>query len=221
MGAFLQGQRCAGKIKAQLLSCHIVLRALLLALALSSVLFLGCVGGQESQAETGKAFPFTLFSSKGKQVSLSDYSGRVVLLNFWATWCGPCIIEMPGLERLYQSLKASGLEVVAISIDDSDSRHKVESFLEKTALSFTVLYDSEGSLLSRYGVMGVPETFFIGPDGQVLEFDDPRTGKKLRKVISERPWDSPAYLDAVKRLLERHLGDSMPEQKGPVDTNVT
>ena len=152
--------------------------------------------------------PFTRFSlaAEGdKRVSLADYSGKLLLVNFWATWCAPCIAEMPALERLYQTYRERGLEVLAITVDAKDAWQDVRDFTKRTGLSFQIAYDPDLTLPPKLGITGFPETFFVGPDGTLLSFLDPDTKKSSTRVISDRPWDSPVFIKAVGALLDKHL----------------
>ncbi len=190
-------------------------------------LALGCSGPQNganagddtSTAESGAApsvrpqipIPeFSLARLSGGEKSDKDYRGKLVLLNFWALWCAPCVAEMPALERLHTSFKDKGLEVVAISVDSKNSQEELKAFVKKYGLSFDILLDPEISLPPKYGVTGFPETFFVGPDGVLRRFYDPNTKTEGVKVISDRPWDSPSYLEAVEAFVEKELRDSNP-----------
>ena len=108
---------------------------------------------------------FALQTVDGRKVSLSDLKGKVVLINFWATWCGPCIAELPDLKRLYDKYKDKGFEILAISGDDKDDRQKVIDFAKKREMNFTVLFD-EG-VLKQYAITGLPTSIFVDRDGNV------------------------------------------------------
>ena len=114
-----------------------------------------------------KAAPdFTLSTTDGQQVSLLQYRGKVVFLNFWATWCIPCREEMPALERLHQTYQSQDLAV--ISIDLKESADQVKAFFQKHGLSFPALLDQNGSVFRDYLVAGMPTTYLIGRDGTML-----------------------------------------------------
>jgi peroxiredoxin len=114
-----------------------------------------------------KAAPdFTLPTTDGKQVSLREYRGKVVFLNFWATWCIPCREEMPGLEQLHQTYQSQDLAI--ISIDLKESADQVKTFFQKHGLSFPALLDQNGSVFRDYLVAGMPTTYLIGRDGMLL-----------------------------------------------------
>jgi len=101
---------------------------------------------------------FTFPGLDGKKGSLTDYKGKVVLLNIWATWCAPCVAEMPSMEKLYQKLKDEDFELLAVSVDESGAE-VVTPFMKKHKLSFPVLLDTQGDIKSLYQLTGIPESF--------------------------------------------------------------
>ena len=135
---------------------------------------------------------FTLPGLDGKMVRLADYKGKVVLLNIWATWCPPCVEEMPSMEELYQKLKAEGFEILAVSMDISGAQ-AVRPFMEKHKLNFPALTDTEGAVKSLYQTTGVPESFIIDKDGIIVE-----------KVIGPRDWASPGAIRSFRNLIQRN-----------------
>ena len=125
-------------------------------------------------------------------LALADLRGRVVLVNFWATWCQPCEAEMPAMERLYQRLGGSGFELLAISVDEDPEA--VRSFRERLGLSFPILWDPEREVSNRYQTFRFPETLLVGPDGVVVE-----------RYVGEKDWSAEAYVDRIRRLLASGL----------------
>ncbi len=126
--------------------------------------------------------------SSGSRVSLADQRGKVVLVNFWATWCKPCEDEMPSMERLYQQLHASGFEMLAISVDESKS--DVEDFAARMGISFPILLDPDQNISRRYQTMGFPESLLVDRDGVVVE-----------RYVGPRDWDHPGYAERIERLV--------------------
>lgn len=119
--------------------------------------------------EVGDTAPdFTLQLMKGGEASLSDYRGKVVLLNIWATWCNPCREEMPYMEQLYQNMKGKPFEILAASIDTRGSTD-VEPFVRKLGLTFPIMLDSDKKVNNMYQATGVPESFIIDKNGIVRD----------------------------------------------------
>ncbi len=105
----------------------------------------------QSSATAGAAAPdFTLRNISGKQVSLSDYKGKVVLINFWATWCAPCLTEMPHIQKLYVENKDKGFEVLAISVDEARDASKVKPLIKRNGFTFEVLLDKQTKVVKVY-----------------------------------------------------------------------
>jgi peroxiredoxin len=133
---------------------------------------------------------FALPALAGEPIALGDLRGRVVFVNFWATWCPPCRDEAPALERLYRSLREEGFEVVGVSIDDPSARDAVERFRSEFGLSFPLLFDPDKSAYRSFQATGVPETFLIDREGRIVE-----------RFVGPRDWDEPRYANAVRALL--------------------
>ena len=116
----------------------------------------------------GKQAPdFDLKTIKGDRIRLSDLRGKVVLLNFWATWCPPCRDEMPLFRRVYKKYKDKGFEILAVSTD-TDVR-VVKKFIREFKIPFPVLMDEKGDLTKLYQVQGIPTSFLIDRDGKVIK----------------------------------------------------
>jgi peroxiredoxin len=133
---------------------------------------------------------FTLPDLDGNMVNLADYKGKIVLLNIWATWCPPCVEEMPSMEKLYQELKDEDFEILAVSIDVSGG-NVVAPFMKKHQLSFAALTDTQGTLKNLYQTTGVPESFIIGKDGIIAE-----------KIIGPRDWATPEVINYFRNLIQ-------------------
>jgi peroxiredoxin len=133
---------------------------------------LEATGGAESNdlqalPRSGYRAPdFALSNLDGEETSLSDWLGQPVLVNFWATWCGPCEVEMPAIEAAYQAHKEDGLVVLAVAVDDS--AENVRGFAEKHNLSFQPLMD-DGEVSLIYQVFGLPTSYFVRPDGTISD----------------------------------------------------
>lgn len=150
--------------------------------------------------DVGSSAPdYSAISLTGDTVALSSFAGDVVLLNVWATWCRPCIIEMPALQRLHEELADDGLRIVAVSVDApsgvigafGEPGGDVREFVDRLGLSFTVLHDPSGGIQTLYQVNGLPTTYVID-----------RSGRIRRKVLGAAEWDQPAFADQIRNLVE-------------------
>jgi peroxiredoxin len=121
--------------------------------------------------------------------TLADYAGHVVLLNIWATWCGPCEAEMPSMERLHRAFADSGLRIVAVSIDAPGSEEGIREFVARYGLTFDVLHDPAKEITRIYRTTGVPESFVIGRDGIV------------RRKVYAQDWSSAGNRALIAQLL--------------------
>lgn len=163
------------------------------------------------------AYSFDLTDLHGRPVSLKDFRGKLVLLNFWATWCAPCVAEMPALEALYERYKHRGLEIVAISIDDPRALGEVRAFVLKQGLSFPIVLDPAQETVPQYLVSAFPETFFVAPTGRLAVIKDPDNGQLTFRLSRERPWKTETYTNLVESLLKAHLPHLQPR---PLNTDI-
>ncbi len=132
---------------------------------------------------------FQLIDLQGNWQALPDYRGKVVLLNFWATWCGPCRVEMPSMERVYQDLKDDGFAILAVSSDPQGSI-VTRPFVVSQGLTFPILHDSDYRVSGRYGVRTLPMSFLIDRNGALIE-----------RVFGARDWNSPEARELLHGLL--------------------
>lgn len=138
-------------------------------------------------------FAAVTLDAESKEKTLSDYKGKVVLLNIWATWCAPCRVEMPSIERLHQAYGDRGLSVVALSVDEAGMEPQIRSFVKQYGLTFEVLHDRGGQTgqVSRdYQTSGYPETVIIGRDGIIR-----------KKLLGAHDWNSKENRGLIERLL--------------------
>jgi peroxiredoxin len=163
---------------------------ILMAATLHFSLATAAVAPWEIEDVMGKEAPqFTLKNLSGEEISLASFRGKVILINFWATWCKPCKVEMPSLNELYNTFKDRGLVVLGISIDSSEK--PVEKFLKKIPLDFPILLDSEVEVPKEYKVFAYPSTFLIDKRGVLKE-----------KFIGEIDWSEREIIERVEGYLK-------------------
>lgn len=155
-------------------------------------------------ARTGSRAPeFALKNIRGSYVSITALRGKVIVLNFWASWCPPCRNEMPELETLYIRYRGRGLEVLAVSTDTSES--SLREYLSEHPLSFRVLYDKDSSVSKElYGVFSIPTSFLIDRDGMVV-----------RKFYGPQEWTAPDITGKIESLLKGIPGGSKTPNATP------
>lgn len=166
--------------------------ALLILVLIITAIFSGCTRTDEPAAavKIGEAAPdFTLLDVEGRSVTLSSLRGKVVLLNFWATWCPPCRAEKPTMERLSEAL--SGEDFIVLAVNTENDLGAVREWVSRNPYSFPILLDNEGVVQTRYRVFRFPETFLIGKDGKVLQH-----------YIGARDWSSVEFLSYAHSLLK-------------------
>lgn len=136
-------------------------------------------------------YDFTIKNLKGERTAFSQYKGKVIFLNLWATWCGPCRAEMPTIEKLYQASDTSKIAFVILSIDRDRDKAKIDSYVSSNNYTFPVFQPS-GSLPEVLQVPSIPTTFIIGKDGTIASrevgttnFNTPRFKKFLDKLVNE------------------------------------
>jgi peroxiredoxin len=134
---------------------------------------------------------FNLRNLKGNYQSLDSFSGQVVVLNFWATWCIPCRIEMPSFEKLYRRYRSEGVVVLAVTLD-KNSKKKVKSFVDEHGISFPILLDEEGKVERLYPSMTIPFTYVIDREGRVVA-----------RVDGAKNWESNETFEAIDYLLKK------------------
>jgi peroxiredoxin len=133
---------------------------------------------------------FRLATLDGRSVTLEEFRGKLVVLNFWATWCTPCEVEMPTLESLWQKLKGRGLVVLGVSVDRGAPRSLIEPYVRGKKLTFPILLDGEMRTMKAWRVTGLPATFLVKPNGEVAGM-----------AHGLREWDSAEMVSLLETLL--------------------
>jgi len=153
------------------------------------------------ETESLPAPDFVAVTLEGKKISLDSLKGKLVLLNFWATWCPPCRLEMPSMEKIYKEFKGEGLEVVAMNFMEGPK--PIDLFLKENDFTFTILMDRPGKIAESYGVRALPITFLIG-----------RRGNVLAKSIGYKDWHNKDTRQFISSLLK---DEGIIDQKVVVD----
>jgi len=164
------------------------------------IVLLGLAAVQGAFAQTtlkpwagGATPPLVLKDLKGASVDLAKLRGRVVLVNFWATWCEPCTAEMPSLQRL--ATKLEGRPFTVLAVNDGESRQKIEAFLRKSGVALEVLLDPDQRAAPDWKAGGLPMSFLVGADGKVRYW-----------TYGERDWSDAASVTAVEGLMSEAAG---------------
>jgi len=131
---------------------------------------------------------FSLKTPSGAELATTDFTGKLVMLNFWATWCPPCREEMPSMQTLYNKYKDKGFAIFAISV--KEDLNTVTSFLKKTPYSFPIALDPNGAISDQFVGRGIPTTYFMNQKGQIVA-----------GVVGGTKWDTPDVYKAIETLL--------------------
>jgi len=131
---------------------------------------------------------FKIISDSGRTYTRSDFGGKLLVLNFWASWCAPCVQEVPSLDALQRTMATEGVVVLGVSIDSNPKRY--QQFLQRFRVNFPTARDPDANISSSYGTFQIPETYIIDSKGIVRE-----------KIISNRNWVDPQFLARVKAML--------------------
>jgi peroxiredoxin len=138
--------------------------------------------------DVGDAAPaFSITTDQGRRITPTDFGGRVLVLNFWATWCQPCVEEMPSLSEFQKRLQSSGVVVVGVSVDKNPKLY--DRFLRRFSPSFQTARDPDEGIANSYGTYQYPETYVID-----------RNGKVVQKVIGSRNWMDPDNISSIQSL---------------------
>ena len=144
---------------------------------------------QEKIVDAGDAAPdFTITTDNGRTISRSEFGGKLLVLNFWATWCPPCIQEMPSLDQFQRAFAGSGVVVLGVSVDRNPQAYR--ALVQKTKVAFLTARDPEARISAEYGTFKYPETYIID-----------RSGKVVQKIIGPTNWTDDKMVNQIKALL--------------------
>ncbi|HWP83740.1 MAG TPA: TlpA disulfide reductase family protein [Terriglobia bacterium] len=168
---------------------EIVAKFTLMGFVLFFVLFFSRPSGQQRAVGLGELVPdFTLPKDDGQPVSLADFRGQIVVLNFWASWCAPCVDELPSLKRFAQQYAGKGVTVLGVSLDEDPEAYK--EFLARFQINFLNVRNASRNVSDLYGTFKLPETYIISKDGHLLN-----------KIIGPTDWTSQQMLDYFNALI--------------------
>ena len=144
---------------------------------------------EQRVVEAGDTAPkFTIKTEDGQQIGHSEFPGKLLMVNFWATWCPPCVEEMPSLNQFARAMGPQGVTVIGISVDRNEKAYR--EFLQRNSLQFLVARDPDENISSSYGTFKWPETYVIN-----------REGKVVQKFIGPRDWNDPQIVNSIRALL--------------------
>lgn len=165
-----------------------VLKLLVLGAIVGATIFLVISSRRPEPVKSGDAAPdFTLPTLEGPRISLSDYRPRVVVVNFWATWCPPCVEETPSLKRFAEAMQSEGVKVIGVSVDQDEAA--LRKFVAEGQLSFPIARDPERTIATRYGTFKFPETYIVDSEGKIA-----------KKLIGAINWQDPRIVEFVRNL---------------------
>ena len=131
---------------------------------------------------------FSIVTDTGKTITPTDFGGKLLVLNFWAAWCPPCVQEVPSLEEFHKELAKDGVVVVGISMDGNPRLY--QQFLDQFQVSFQTARDPSWDISASYGTFQIPETYIINTEGKVVQ-----------KIVSAQDWMNPTFVESVRKLL--------------------
>jgi peroxiredoxin len=176
----------------------ILLQRVLIATAL--VWCIACTDGRSGINPGDRAPNVQGSTPTGTPLALYDTKGKLFLLNFWATWCAPCIEEMPALQSLHTKFKDRGFQVIGIAVDDTEEN--VRETIQKFGITYPIIIDNKAQSKRQYQVKGFPESFVLDGEHRVMVITDPADGTPQTRLWGPREWESPAVGYLINSLLK-------------------
>ena len=139
-------------------------------------------------------------SPTGTGVALYEIKGKLFLLNFWATWCGPCIAEMPALQSLHAKFQDRGFQVIGIAVDDTEEN--VRETIQRFGITYPIIIDNKAHSKRTYQIKGFPESFILDDEHRVMVVSDPEDGTPQTRLWGPREWDSPRVGALINSMLK-------------------
>ena len=183
-------------------ACTFIIFILLLSIVLNVSLFItySAAGHEDYALNFGvqeypdpiEAVDFTLKDSDNKKVSLKNYRGKIIMLNFWATWCAPCRLEMPSMEKLHRQFKDKGL--IILSVASGEKTERVNKFIKEYEITFPALIDYDQEVTDTYKVWALPTTYFINAEGKVIS-----------RINGSRDWDTKEATQYISSIFQSSL----------------
>ena len=183
-------------------ACTFIIFILLLSIVLNVSLFItySAAGHEDYALNFGvqeypdpiEAVDFTLKDSDNKKVSLKNYRGKIIMLNFWATWCAPCRLEMPSMEKLHRQFKDKGL--IILSVASGEKTERVNKFIKEYEITFPALIDTDQEVTDTYKVWALPTTYFINAEGKVIS-----------RINGSRDWDTKEATQYISSIFQSSL----------------
>lgn len=172
----------------------------LLTTVVLAFLICACTDGRRGVNPGDVAPDIVGVDSQGASITLSSIQTKATLVNFWATWCAPCMAELPELQALHKRLEAKGFAVVGVAVDDDPE--KVKAAVEQYGITYPIIIDAEAQSKRRYEVKGLPESYVLDSKRQVLIIADPNDGSPVTKIIGPRAWAQNKTVQLFEGLLK-------------------
>ncbi len=160
----------------------------------------GCADGRRGVNPGDRAPEIQGTDPSGAPLSVSSIQGKVILLNFWATWCAPCMAELPALQALYDALKDKGFVVVGVALDDTPEN--IREAKARFNITYPIVLTDGGRCKRSYEIKGLPESYVLDSEGKVLVIQDPEDGAPITKIIGPREWSQNRAMQVFRGLLQ-------------------